>query len=83
MSLAPEASGTQLAEQLIDKSGPFLTGKALWNALGFPSAAAFRKAKQRGRLGVRVFKLPDRAGTFAFTEDVANWLRAIDGEKSI
>ncbi|WBY18018.1 hypothetical protein PF049_14150 (plasmid) [Erythrobacteraceae bacterium WH01K] len=76
-------SGTQLADALLDGSGPFLTGTALWKALGFPSAAAFRKAKARGGVGVRVFKLPGRSGTFAFTEDVAEWLRAIDKEVSI
>jgi hypothetical protein len=29
---------------------------------------------------VRVFKLPGRNGTFAFTKDVADWLHAIDEE---
>lgn len=81
VNMASKASGTKLAEHLVDGSGPFLTGEALWKSLGFPSAAAFRKAKQRGRLGVHVFKLPDRSGTFAFTQDVAEWLRAIDEEK--
>ena len=80
-NMASKASGTKLAEHLVDGSGPFPTGEALWKSLGFPSAAAFRKAKERGRLGVRVFKLPDRSGTFAFTQDVAEWLRAIDKEK--
>ena len=72
-NMASKASGTKLAEHLVDGSGPFLTGEALWKSLGFP--------KERGRLGVRVFKLPDRSGTFAFTQDVAEWLRAIDKEK--
>jgi hypothetical protein len=79
-TMTSKTSGTELAEQLLDGSGPFLTGSALWKSLGFPSSAAFRKAKARGNVGVRVFKLPGRNGTFAFTKDVADWLHAIDEE---
>ena len=81
--MACKVSGTKLADALLDGSGPFVTGTALWKALGFPSAAAFRKAKARGGVSVRVFKLPGRSGTFAFTLDAAVWLRAIDEEMSM
>jgi hypothetical protein len=72
--------GARLAEELLRSSGPFLSAGTLWRVLGFPSSGAFRQAKARGRLGVKVFKLPKRRGTFAYTDDVANWLRALDTE---
>jgi hypothetical protein len=74
------AHGNRLADELIRSSGPLLPTQALWRALLFPSSAAFRQAKSRGRLQVKVFKIPGRRGTFAFTEDVAEWLRSLDRE---
>lgn len=72
--------GARYADELVEQSGPLLSGKALWQALGFSGSPAFRQAKARGQLDVRVFKLPGRRGTFAFTSDVAEWLRKLDGE---
>jgi hypothetical protein len=80
-STTTSAHASKLAEELICSSGPLLPTDALWRALQFPSSAAFRQAKARGRLHVKVFKIPGRRGTFAFTEDVAEWLRNLDGEE--
>lgn len=74
------AHGNKLAEDLLRSSGPLLPTDALWRALQFPSSAAFRQAKARGRLNVKVFKIPGRRGTYAFTQDVADWLRNLDRE---
>ncbi len=67
-------------QQLIDAHGPLMTGQALWRALGFTSAAAFRKARSRGQVGVRVFHVEHRRGTYAFTRDVAEWLVKLEEE---
>lgn len=72
--------GHQLAQELLDTQGPFLSGKALWQSLGFNSSAALRQAKSQNRLEVHVFSITNRKGLYAFTEDVAHWLRKIDGE---
>lgn len=68
---------TGAARRLLAENGPLLSGKELWQTLGFRSSAAFRQAKLRGAIGVPVFSLPDRRGTYAFTADVADWLRQV------
>lgn len=71
------------ARRLLAEHGPLLNGKELWQTLGFRSSAAFRQAKLRDVIGVPVFSLPDRRGTFAFTADVADWLRKVGTARSI
>lgn len=66
--------------QLIETHGPLMTGPALWKTLGFASGAAFRKARSRGHLGLRVFSIPQRRGAYAMTRDVANWLTDLERE---
>ena len=80
MKAEVRGAGAKLADDLIRTSGPLLTRDALWRTLGFVNSAAFRQAKARGQLGVKVFSVPERRGTFAFTSDVADWLRKLDRE---
>lgn len=42
--------------------------------LGYPSAAAVRKAHMRGTLPVRLISLPHRRARVASTREVASWL---------
>lgn len=63
-----------LADRLISRFGPTLGGQDLYTALGFKTYAAFHRSRQRGELGVHVFKLPCRRGWFALTDEVAKWL---------
>ena len=65
----------ELHNQLLERYGPLIGGKDLRQALGFPSAAAFRQAALRGTLPVAVFTLPNRKGRFALTGEVSAWLR--------
>lgn len=81
MQSCEHRQGASLADDLVTGSGPFLSGTALWRSLGYPSSAAFRQAKARGKLEVKVFNLPQRRGTFAFTREVADWLRKLDQEE--
>ncbi len=66
-----------LTEQLSRAHGQLLTGQSLWLNLGFKNSAAFRRAKARGVLGVKIFTIPNRRGSFATTRDVAAWLLQI------
>lgn len=65
---------SDLASQLLSRFGPTLGGQDLYSALGFKTYAAFHRSKQRGELGVHVFKLTGRRGWFALTDAVAAWL---------
>lgn len=64
----------EMQRQLLERYGPLLSGAALHQALGFPSAAAMRQAAIRNQVGVRLFSIPNRRGKFALTRDVAQWL---------
>ena len=66
---------------LFKEYGPLMTGKTLWNSLGFSNYAAFRQAQTAGRLDVDVFSLPKRRGLFARTRDIAKWLDSLEKEK--
>lgn len=57
-----------------------LTGKSLYNSLGYQTYAAFYRGKQRGEIGVRVFSLPGRKGWFAFSDEVTAWLHEQAGK---
>ena len=59
---------------------PLVAGPELWLALGFRNAAAFRKARSRKALEVRVFKLPGRRGVFALRRDLDDWLTSLGEE---
>lgn len=70
----------ELARQLLDKHGPIMSGENLWRTLGYSSGDAFRYAKSQGRLEIKVFSLPNRRGTFAFTQHVADWIKKLAKE---
>jgi hypothetical protein len=70
-----------LVSQLRQQHGHLLSGEALWRALGFKSAAAFRQAKARGVVGIRLFNIPNRRGTFATAREVAEWLHQVSHQE--
>jgi hypothetical protein len=74
MTHRAHCSGERIAKQLQDKYGLLIGGNDLVRALGFPNPAAFREARRKNRLNVRVFAIPDRRGSFALTQDVAAWI---------
>ncbi len=69
-----EAAREALYVDLVRETGPLLDSESLRRALRFETAAAFRRAFERGQLGVRTFSLPHRRGRFALARDVANWI---------
>ena len=64
----------EMQRQMLMQYGPLLGGSALYQALGFPSAAGMRQAALRNQVGVRLFSIENRRGKFALTRDVAHWL---------
>ena len=59
---------------MIQALGATVGGKALTQALGYPSQEAFRKARKRGQLPVLTFEMEGRRGRFASATDIAAWL---------
>lgn len=58
--------------------GPLIGGRVLWTALGYSSGEAFRQSRRRGRVVVPTHAVPGRRGVFSFTQDVIDWLVAIE-----
>lgn len=48
-------------------------GSELRAELGYKTAIAFRVAVSRGKVGVRVFKIPGRKGYWALVKDISVW----------
>jgi hypothetical protein len=61
-------------EELLEKYGELMHGKELFKILGYRNNSAFRMAKSRGTLPVKVFRIENRQGNHAFTRDVIQWL---------
>ena len=76
--LGLEAWGTY-SKKLTDKYGELMFGTELIKNLGYKSQAAFRVARSRGSLPVRVFDIKNKRGAHALTKDVASWLDELDG----
>lgn len=64
----------QLESDLLVLHGPLMGGSALYFALGYRSAIAFRTALSRNQVSVKVFCIEFRRGKYALTKDVAAWL---------
>lgn len=69
-----DALASELEVALRDRYGLMVGSTALWRELGYSSYEAFRKAKQRGRIEVPLFDVPNRRGSFALSREVANWI---------
>lgn len=73
LSMAIDGNNT-LEGQMLSQFGPVIGGRDLYAALGFKTPGAFRWSRERGEIPVRIFSLPRRRGSFAFTSEVAGWL---------
>lgn len=69
-----EALAQEIERGLVDRHGPVLGARVLYQVLGYPSAAALRQALLRGTVTIPVFDIPNRRGRFALARDVAAWL---------
>lgn len=60
---------------LIESYGVLMHAHDVQKVLRYPSSAAFRMARMRGRINLPMFSIPGRKGLFAYTQEVA---KAID-----
>lgn len=60
--------------------GPLMGGDALVAALGHKNHASLRQARRRGQIAVTLFRVPNRRGWFALTQEVADWLASMRQE---
>jgi len=63
-----------LEDRLTRVLGAVIGGDHLHRSLGFPTSTAFRRACERGTVGIRVFQIRGRRGRFALATDVADWI---------
>jgi hypothetical protein len=63
-----------LRQKLEQTYGRVMASSQIAALLVFPSTAAFRQARRRGSISIRMFTMPGRRGSFAMTQDVAAWL---------
>jgi hypothetical protein len=66
------------SKKLTDKYGELMFGADLMRNLGYKSQAAFRMARSRGSLPIKVFDIENKRGAHALTKDVARWLDELD-----
>lgn len=71
---ATEVIAQEIEQGLVDRYGPVLGARVLYQALGYPSPAALRQALLRGTVNIPIFEIPNRRGRFALARDVAAWL---------
>lgn len=78
MQSADESMAKRAEAYLLARHGTLIHGSALWQALGYVSAQAFRKAVRAGTVPVVTFTIQFRRGRFAKTRDVARWIQKLD-----
>jgi hypothetical protein len=74
MPSQPRLSNAITYGYLLEQHGPLMHGQVLWQALGYVSAQAFRKAVRAGTVPIVTFTIKTRRGRFARTSDVAQWI---------
>lgn len=67
----------EMKDELLRLYGPLIGGMDLQNILGYKAASTFNRAKRMNLIGVKIFEIPNRRGSFALTKDVADWLQSI------
>lgn len=67
----------EMKDELLKLYGPLISGIDLRNLLGYKAASTFNRAKRMNLIGVKIFEIPNRRGSFALTKDVADWLQSI------
>lgn len=59
---------------LLENYGPLVNREGLAKVLGFNNLAAFDRSVQRGRLTLKLTRIPGRRGCFALASDLADYL---------
>lgn len=63
-----------LKSRMFEKYGPTITGDDLYQMVGFETYEAFHRAKKLNQFSLKVFKLENRRGWYALTEELAEWI---------
>lgn len=72
--LSPLPALPDYKAELIRLYGPVVGSKDISRILGYASPDAFRKARSRETIPIKVFRLHGRRGYFASTSEIAHWL---------
>ncbi|MBA0228356.1 hypothetical protein D7Y54_00355 [Stenotrophomonas maltophilia] len=67
-------SEDDLAEQITMDHGLFVPVADAWQALGYPSQGAARRAAASDRLGMECIQIPGRRARVVRSVDLAHWL---------
>jgi hypothetical protein len=59
------------------KCGALVSAQELSQMLGYRTVGALHQARRRGQLGIKLHKIPNRRGMFAFSEDVIRWFNEL------
>lgn len=63
-----------LKSRMFEKYGPTITGDDLYQMLGFETYEAFHRARKLNQFSIKLFKLENRRGWYALTEELAEWI---------
>ncbi len=56
-----------------------VSGRALWQALGFANERAFQRARQANQVPIPLYPLPGQArGVYARSDDLAHYLASVN-----
>lgn len=72
-----------LAAELVQSYGHLIGGHDLVRISGCSSRRDLTMKTKSGRVGFRVFSIEGRAGAFALTRDIANWLWGLRSTASV
>jgi len=65
---------TEMKNKILQQYGPMVGGQDLRRLLGYKAASTFNRAKRLQLIDFPIFKIPNRRGSFALTEDVIDWI---------
>lgn len=68
----------RVEDSLVLRYGPLLTIADVSEVLRYPSVQAVQKARLRGSLPVKMFRMPPRRGWFVSSHSLAEFLVAVD-----
>lgn len=66
-----------MKNRILQQYGPIIGGQDLRNFLGYKAASTFNRAKRLKLIDFPLFKIPNRRGSFALTENVVDWIQTI------
>lgn len=69
--------------ELKERYGELIGGYDLAKLMGYRSTASFRQALARNQISIPIFSIENRKGKFAYTSDVAKWLKDLNHKETL